>query len=950
MKGKSKKRLSKNTTFFVNNKLNELLKRVRKIKYARLKSRFGATDLLSRREKQVLNLIVKGGSSSGIGKELGISKRNVEAHRDHILKHVVRKNAVSLILFFVIVFGLNASGQKAKWVQFGLNQQISSSNFPLAIITDHTGNVIEAGNLDSTVSFGSYTLNTGMPYIDNQGAYLVKYDSKGNVLWALSNAKSNCYVIAQALAADGNGNIYMAGYFGGNLKFGSDSLQTKSAFSYEFFIAKFDPNGHILWLSGDVIQRWQSFGIGLTVDPGNNVYLQGLFIDSVKIGPFTLASPYIQYGLYERTMFIAKYSPSGKVIWANKVRLDEAGNGGDPPNNFAQFSITSDTSANIYAYGIFHDSLVSGSIILNSGGTFPNSYINFFLLKYDSTGTIQWATNPVNVTGSTGVGLLEGPGLAITTDMACNLYITGQLSGTFSFGAFNVFGSVFGDAFLVKYNSSGKVLWTESMSVLNGSNGSSLSADKWGHIYMGGNSSGITSFGGQAIGIGQFAIKLDTNGRGICGIGTGVDGFYTINGVAAAPFLPDVYITGVGFPYYLGGKYTGIGGGFNTFIADWTCDTCKLSAKISGFTAVCAGQKSNLTASNGSSYLWDNGSNSPLRKVAPLSTTTYTLYASSGVCFGDTTFTVSVVPKPVPSIIGITQLCQGDSVTLTGSGGSNFLWSNGDTSSTLVVKPSADTSFRLIVSKGACSSIDSVGLRVFNYPVPSVSPTQYVCAGNAVTLTANGGSTYSWSTGASSSSINPVPSSNSTYTVQLNNGPCSATDSIKVILNPLPTSTACCDTSMKIGESTQLTSSLGTNYSWSPESGLSCSNCFNPIASPNFTTIYTVTVSSDSGCTASSTVTIEILCGDIFVPDAFSPNGDGENDILFVRGVCIESMDFMVFNRWGEKVFESTNPSVGWNGIFNYRHCNQDVFVYYLNAKLFDGTKVAKEGHVTLLR
>ena len=84
------------------NKLNDLLKRVRKIKYARLKSKFGTADFLSRREQQVLKLIVKGGSSSEIGKQLGISKRTVEAHRTNILEETGCKNTVALVKWALV--------------------------------------------------------------------------------------------------------------------------------------------------------------------------------------------------------------------------------------------------------------------------------------------------------------------------------------------------------------------------------------------------------------------------------------------------------------------------------------------------------------------------------------------------------------------------------------------------------------------------------------------------------------------------------------------------------------------------------------------------------------------------------------------------------------------------------------------------------------------------------
>src|SRR5579872_1418911 len=132
---------------------------------------------------------------------------------------------------------------------------------------------------------------------------------------------------------------------------------------------------------------------------------------------------------------------------------------------------------------------------------------------------------------------------------------------------------------------------------------------------------------------------------------------------------------------------------------------------------------------------------------------------------------------------------------------------------------------------------------------------------------------------------------------------CSDTASVTQIIYPAPAATTCCFTVMGIGQSTKLLATGGGTYSWSPAAGLSCTTCPDPLASPTQTTTCTVTITSDSGCVATDTVTIEVNCGNVFVPDAFSPNADGQNDVLFVRGVCIKDIQFSVFDRWGNQVF-----------------------------------------------
>jgi gliding motility-associated-like protein len=161
------------------------------------------------------------------------------------------------------------------------------------------------------------------------------------------------------------------------------------------------------------------------------------------------------------------------------------------------------------------------------------------------------------------------------------------------------------------------------------------------------------------------------------------------------------------------------------------------------------------------------------------------------------------------------------------------------------------------------------------------------------------------------------------------------------------------------GKSTTLHASpnSGYNYLWSPSSSLSDATSPNPVATPPVTTTYKLTVSDPlvTRCGLVDSVTInviEIFCIEpyIFVPNAFSPNGDGDNDSLFVRGNDIREMFFTVYNRWGEKVFETKDKSIGWDGKFKDMKADPGVFVYYLEVTCVDDQKFFKKGNVTLIR
>jgi gliding motility-associated-like protein len=166
---------------------------------------------------------------------------------------------------------------------------------------------------------------------------------------------------------------------------------------------------------------------------------------------------------------------------------------------------------------------------------------------------------------------------------------------------------------------------------------------------------------------------------------------------------------------------------------------------------------------------------------------------------------------------------------------------------------------------------------------------------------------------------------------------------------------------IKIGEQAQLSYTPSTisgklpqiqSILWSPNTGLSCVDCPNPNASPYFTTLYQLDIRYHKNCLTSSTVKVNVQDnGDLFVPSAFTPgNGDGLNDNLMAYGVGIKSLQFMVFNRWGEKVFECNQLSKGWNGIFKGKLQNSGVYSFIAEIEYLDGTKQTKKGSSTLIR
>ena len=165
-------------------------------------------------------------------------------------------------------------------------------------------------------------------------------------------------------------------------------------------------------------------------------------------------------------------------------------------------------------------------------------------------------------------------------------------------------------------------------------------------------------------------------------------------------------------------------------------------------------------------------------------------------------------------------------------------------------------------------------------------------------------------------------------------------------------------TSISLGESTQLSVTENPNYTyiWSPSDYLNFTNISNPIANPKETTLYTVVVMTPEGCRSEVSVTEEVFpagCDEpnIFNPNAFTPNGDGENDTFRVRASSwVTEFYFAVYNRWGEQVFESRDIATGWDGTFRGRTLAPDVYGFFVQIQCGNNEEYFKKGNVTLIR
>jgi len=391
-------------------------------------------------------------------------------------------------------------------------------------------------------------------------------------------------------------------------------------------------------------------------------------------------------------------------------------------------------------------------------------------------------------------------------------------------------------------------------------------------------------------------------------------------------------------------------------------------AVVSNGGPYCAGETVQLSASGGGTYAWagpagfSSSSATPAISAATVAASgTYTVVVTgAGGCndVASTVVTVNILPSVVCSNNG--PYCTGDTVFLSALGASDYSWAGpaGFSSSSqtpLLANASlthAGTYTVVGTDLNGCMNSANTTVVVNQSPDVHIAGDNELCASETVVLTASGATNYSWNTGAATSSITIGGIASDTYIVTGTLGSCTDIDSISVTVHPDPVAEAGADTTITEGESVQLNGSGGVTYAWSPPDYLSDPAIANPVCSAEDTTTYVLTVTNEFGCTDTDTIIIRVDgdCGSIYVPNAFSPNGDTKNDVFGVMNRCLETLTLKVFNQWGNLVFETEDPLARWDGNIDGNMSESGIYSYWYEGTLRDGTQVKGQGNVVLIR
>ena len=439
-------------------------------------------------------------------------------------------------------------------------------------------------------------------------------------------------------------------------------------------------------------------------------------------------------------------------------------------------------------------------------------------------------------------------------------------------------------------------------------------------------------------------------------------------------------------------QYTVVIEGSNSICKSY--DTVKIDVLdgftiITGDTAICVGGKVPVRATGDPRYTYswettdpsstsvfdDAGSLTPVitPTIDPIGKWTYTLRASFVGCPNDSIsdFTIDVQPIPTVTVDEDTRICFGDTMQMNGLvtpayAGYTYKWTPGlaldnpnipnPIFSALNV---GETELTLLVSTSAgCKDDDKVKLTVLPADFVFLGADTAICPGDTTQLSMTGVGLQSFFWGADDAISDPntatpyvYPSTTRDYTLYARDtNTCFDTQSVHIVVRPAPVVSLPDSVVLFPGQTYQL-NPIGnaTYYSWFPPVGLNAANISNPVASPLVNTRYIVTAVTEANCSVTDSIDIIISAESMIdVPNAFAPNG--RNLFKPVRLGDVQLKNFSIYNRWGSKVYESSDINEGWDGKFNNEPQPMGVYIYTIEAITPTGRKFTKQGNITVIR
>jgi len=809
----------------------------------------------------------------------------------------------------------------------------------MSICTDGDDNIYITGptvsrNFPAQQSTGAFFQATGGGAVD---MFILKFNTQGVRQWATYYG-GNDSEIGNCIIADSQDNIYIVGSTSSD-NFPTHELtgayfQANKAGNYQddAFVVKFNKNGVRQWATYYGGKYGYNLAKSITADIHDNIYITGI-TTSIDFPTQSLPGAYNQIKfLYSEDIFILKFNLQGILQWATCY-------GG---GSFEEVStIRVDSQGNIYITG---QTQSTDFPILQQAGAYNQASlgggtgaINAFIVKFDKSGLRKWSTYYG--------GSSMDRGNSMCFDNQDNVYITGYAhSSDFPLqqltGAYNQTHEGSFDAYILKFNNQGVRLWATCYGGNSNDQGNSICSDSQNNIYITGYTESAdlptqqltgeywqpTNAGKQDYFIAKFNKKGDRKWATYCG-GENEDwgkdlavdsqnSIYVIGYLSRGAYTID-YGNGA---YYDNSPIYGILGGIFKITA---CNNTKPTSVQSDLNNICLNKTGiiTLTAIGGAGEIlkWysDNlglnyvGKGTPLIIPSPSQTTTY--YARwESLCDTSECDSIKITIFPTGSLTIDPQICQGETFQI---GNHNYM-AAGIYSDTLA-------------TVNLCDSIITTNLTVI--PTISTEQSPSICEG------------YHFQVGTN------IYSTTGTYTdiFEAFSG-CDSTVTTILTVNPLPVVSLGDDRLICPGDTIILTPGDGyTSYLWSDHTDLSQLIVIGPGN-------YSVTAYND-WCPASDEITINECGTEIWFPNAFSPDNNSINERFkpVILGI-LNTYKILIYNRWGQLLYESNDAYSGWDGTFQGSLCANGQYVYIvtysMGAEAATQKQGVKRGSFTLLR
>ena len=772
-----------------------------------------------------------------------------------------------------------------------------------AIALDNAGNVYATGYFSTTVDFDAGPGVFNLSVVNAEDAYIAKYDPSGRLIWAKTIGDFR-YQAGNALTLDASGNIYVTGIFFGTTDFdpGPGVANLISAGNEDIFVCKYDNTGNFIWakrFGGPT----NEFCNTIKLDGAGNIYINGYFENTADFDPGTGVFNLVSAGASD--IFICKLNSDGLLQWARQI--------GGPSADVA-FDIDLDEQDNVYSTG-FYFALVDfdpGSGVFNLTSTASG---DGYILKLNNGGGFMSAAR---LGGNSRVRCIS-----LKLNKTGQVYVTGHFDGEADFdpGA----GSLLlnspvddDDIFIGKYDLNLNLVWVKQIGGASFQKVFDIDTDDAGNIYTTGHYNGTADFDAgpaekKLTALGDpdiFVLKMNAAGE------------FSWVAQATGSFYGSGYSLQVdkGNNIYVGGTFEGTKD-FDPGPAEMKRTSAGQSEmfiqKLRQCPNAAATQTLNITACT--AYKLGNKTYD--------STGSYTHLVLNDMGCDSIIITLNLTISRIMNTV-TANICAGE-FYMAGA----------------MPQTKSGTYYDTLKTAAGCDSVIVTYLNVREKPKPILGTDRSICEGQTVVLDPGKFETYLWQDNSTTQQYSVTQPG--TYLVTVTNTfNCKATarvvirNFVKLPVNFLPASQDLCS-----GNVLKINVPGYKSYAWS--TGASTRNIEIRKAGN-----YMLTVTSFDNCVGTDTLTIrEIDCIPIGIPNAFSPNSDGRNE-LFKPTINTEMQDYQmrIYNRIGQLIFQTKDYATGWDGRFKGQQQSSGNYIYQVSFRNMEGKQFEYKGNVLLIR